>query len=69
MNLHFHDECEAILFVVKSNPKHHSKPVLLLTPKAETFYGTILAQEPKSFMTQFEAFAINGVTGKSQSTI
>ena len=69
MNFHFRDECEAILFVVKSNPKHHSKPVLLLTPKAETFYGTILAQELKSFMTQFEAFAINGITGKSQSTI
>ena len=68
MNLHFHDECEAILFMVKSNPKHHSKPVLL-TPKVETFYGTILAQKPKSFMTQFEAFAINGVTGKLHSTI
>ena len=54
--------------MVKSNPKHHSKPVLL-TPKAEMFYGTILAQELKSFMTQFEAFAINGITGKLQSTI
>ena len=65
-NCHYRDECEIILFVVRGNPKHHSRPVLLLTPKAETFFGTILGLEPKTVMTQFKAFSINGLI-RSQS--
>ena len=69
MNIHYYDKCEIILFVVKSNPKHHLKSVLFLMPKAKMFYGTILGQELKACMMQFEAFTINVITGESQVTI
>lgn len=38
-------------------------------PKAKMFYGTILGQELKACMMQFEAFTINVITGESQVTI
>jgi hypothetical protein len=36
-----------------------------MTPKAETFSGTVLGQQGALVLTQFEAFALNGLTGES----
>lgn len=35
-----------------------------MTPKAETFSGTVLGLQSSLVLTQFEAFAINGLTGE-----
>ncbi|KIM81189.1 hypothetical protein PILCRDRAFT_504494 [Piloderma croceum F 1598] len=66
-NLHYRCGIEIILYGVRGNPAHHSAPVLLMTPKAETFIGTVLGLKGSLVLTQFEAFALNGLTGVLRS--
>jgi len=62
-NLHSRNGIEFVLFAVKSDTKHHSKPVCMLTPSGKDFFSSVLKLESTTLLKQFEAFAINGVHG------
>jgi hypothetical protein len=54
---------EFILVCVRGSSKHLSKAKTVLTPAGKAFLTTITKVQPLTWVNQFEAFAINGISG------
>lgn len=64
-NLHSRDGMEFIMVCVRSSARHLSKTVTFLTPAGKAFLTAVTKVQPLTWVNQFEAFAINGISGLS----